>query len=170
MVGPRRRITELVSKPASGEAPPLYAARFDQVSYNYTIDLGVPHFADVKYAFSNPLLTQNPLGPKPRDRALAKEITTYWVSFITALDPNTNKLEGSPHWPTVDPADPKDMRFTNRADGTKTHVESDTWRKEGIDTLMDIRYQGVKAGWDKRRSAAEVPELFREDVFERSEL
>lgn len=168
MIGPRRRIAQTVASPASGQAPNLWASRFDQVGWNLTIDGGVGHFFDIRYCFSNPLYTINSLGPKPRDKALAKEMTTYWVSFVVDLDPNTHKLDSSPHWPKYDAKDPKNIRLTNRADGTKTLIESDTWRKDPINTLMDLRYEGVKAGQDKRRRSANA--VWQEDVFERSEL
>ncbi|CAO1616731.1 unnamed protein product [Sympodiomycopsis kandeliae] len=134
MVGPRRRVSELVSAKAD-----VYAARFDQVPYKGDISVGVGHFYDMASTFSNPLDTQNALGPNSRRTALAKEMTTYWVSFVATGSPNAHKMSSSPSWPKYDTSSPKDLRLTNRVHGVKTQVEEDTWRKEGIKLLMDFR-------------------------------
>ncbi|KZO91916.1 alpha/beta-hydrolase [Calocera viscosa TUFC12733] len=126
MVGPRR----LFAQQASYYAP-VYSYRFNQVPIYYTMETGVTHFSEVAYVFSNPQMTQNPLGNRPRDLTLANLMTSMWVSFAHNLDPNNNFVSGSPVWPSY--ADgPKNMVFQLTGLGASSYVEDDTFRSDGI--------------------------------------
>ena len=64
------------------------ATRYDR--YNSScVDLN-PH-QEVAYVYSVPTATRNTLGNRPMDLALAKLMTSSWVSFIHDLDPNENQ-------------------------------------------------------------------------------
>ncbi|KZT55557.1 carboxylesterase family protein [Calocera cornea HHB12733] len=126
MVGPRRFLAQMASYYA-----PVYSYRFNQLPINYTMESGVGHFSEVCYVFSNPQMTQNPLGNRPRDITLANLMTSMWVSFAHGLDPNNNFVAGAPYWPSY--ADgPKNMVFQLTGLGASSFVEDDTWRSEGI--------------------------------------
>ncbi|KAL8278026.1 hypothetical protein RQP46_009658 [Phenoliferia psychrophenolica] len=122
MVGPRR----LMAQSAAVKAD-VFSYRFNQVTQNMSMEIGVTHFQEVAYVFSNPLPTQNPLGNRPSDLELAELMTSYWISFIHSLNPNDSGVPNAPYWPNY--ADqPKNMVF-NRLE---SYAEDDDFRSDGI--------------------------------------
>ncbi|KAK4701275.1 hypothetical protein P7C70_g4958, partial [Phenoliferia sp. Uapishka_3] len=82
---------------------------------------------EVVYVLSNPLPTQNPLGTRPSDRALAKLMTSHWISFIHDLDPNYTGLNLTVRWPNY-ASEATNMVFERHG----SYIEPDNFREEGI--------------------------------------
>ncbi|GAA5939261.1 uncharacterized protein JCM15063_004469 [Sporobolomyces koalae] len=131
MIAPRRYLAENAAK-----FSPVYSYRFDTVPQNATIDIGITHFQEVAYVFSNPLKTQNPLGTRPGDAELAKLMTSQWVSFIHDLNPNNNGVDNSIEWPNYQE---RPENFVFRRNGS--FVESDDFRKEQISYINSLGSQ-----------------------------
>ncbi|KAJ1562583.1 hypothetical protein HK405_010404 [Cladochytrium tenue] len=142
MVGPRREASRLMSgvtRTATGRKANVYAGRFDQLAAGLPITVGATHFQEVAYVFRNPVASQNPLGTNSRDLALSEVMNAYWVSFIATQDPSTLRISGSPKWPEYGSSGKTILSLTNKASGVSTFQEKDTWREDGIQTLMDAR-------------------------------
>ncbi|GAA5837771.1 hypothetical protein JCM3766R1_000579 [Sporobolomyces carnicolor] len=131
MIAPRRYLAENVAKFA-----PVYSYRFDTVPQNASIDIGITHFQEVAYVFSNPLPTQNPLSTRPGDAELAKLMTSQWVSFINDLSPNNNQVNGSIEWPNYQDSP---TNFVFRRNGS--WIEPDTFRQDAISYINSLGYQ-----------------------------
>lgn len=102
-VGPRRQAAELLAKYSNAS---VYSSQFWQVLWKSLISTGAQHFQEVCYVFRNALDSQNPLGPKEKDRRLAEEMSSYWISFVASGDPNSAREQGklergekAPQWP-----------------------------------------------------------------------
>ncbi|KAF6812061.1 carboxylesterase [Colletotrichum sojae] len=139
MVSGRRKMAELYA--GTGADQPVYSYRFDQRLWSRTELEGVQHFDNVAFSFQN---ISGLLGPSPAYGShvkLARAIGEAYVRFVNRLDPNPaaagNGTNGTtsggllPRWPRYDLADPKNMVLN----ATKSFVEDDTWRKEGIDYI-----------------------------------
>ncbi|GAA6061459.1 hypothetical protein JCM10212_005662 [Sporobolomyces blumeae] len=131
MIAPRRYLSESMAKYS-----PVYSYRFDTVPQNATIDIGITHFQEVAYVFSNPLPTQNPLGTRPGDAELAQLMTSQWVSFIHDQTPNNNQVNGSVSWPNYQDS-PSNYVF--RRNGS--FVEADDFRKEQIAYINTLGWE-----------------------------
>ncbi|GJD05333.1 carboxylic ester hydrolase [Colletotrichum higginsianum] len=145
MISGRRKMCELYARP--DVAQPVYSYRFDQLLWNRTELEGVRHFDNVAFSFQN---ISGLLGPSPQydDHArLARAIGQAYVRFVYELDPNSQAGGGGggggngtlytngtgllPYWPEYDVTAPKNMVLK----ASKSFVEDDTWRKEGIDFI-----------------------------------
>ena len=142
MIAPRRQVAQVIS---NGTAP-VYAAQFSQSTYRLPISAGTPHYVEVASVFYNPLLTQNPLGSKPRDVALANEMNAYWRSFVVHQDPNIGRLQGAAEWPAYNMAkDGQDQQqpiFLDLIKSVKwgnSTARPDDFRQEGIRLINEIR-------------------------------
>ncbi|KAF5392122.1 hypothetical protein D9757_003310 [Collybiopsis confluens] len=105
----------------------VFTYRFNQIPDNTTIEVGVQHFQEVAYVFSNPLPTQNPLSQRSGDVELANQMTSYWISFVVNQNPNHSDVDGAVTWPDYR-SGPKNIVF-NRHGNT---VEDDNYRAAGI--------------------------------------
>jgi carboxylesterase type B len=76
-----------------------------------------------------------PLGPRASDLRLSLHMTGAWASFVYNHDPNHSNSPIT--WPDYR-VGKQNMVFV--ADGE--HVESDTYRHEGIKLLTEQRIQG----------------------------
>lgn len=131
MISGRRRMCELYT--AAGQ--PVFSYRFDSRLWNKTAETGVQHFDNVAFSFQN---ISGLLGPSPQygeKMQLARAVGKSYIRFVNNLDPNPPKscAENSslPYWPRYDQIRPQNMVFN----ATKSFVEPDTFRKEGIDFL-----------------------------------
>jgi para-nitrobenzyl esterase len=71
--------------------------------------LGAYHSAEIAYAFHNLGITNRP--GEDADRKLADVMSSYWVNFATAGDPNG---KGLPAWPVYDVQSERAMGLGNR--------------------------------------------------------
>ncbi|PQE26620.1 Carboxylesterase protein [Rutstroemia sp. NJR-2017a BVV2] len=101
-----------------------------------------PPVVNVVFSFQN---ISGALGPLPKYNnylSLSRAIGRSYISFVNHLDPNTlmgNITVGNttvPTWPKYELGAPKNVVWNSNM----SWVESDTWRKEGIDF---INYGGV---------------------------
>ena len=95
---------------------PAYVYRFSYVpaSMREQWRNGVPHGAEVPYAFATLGASQGPLPtptPTPEDQAVARMVNTYWANFAKTGDPNG---PGLPKWPRYDPEQERDPRVPAR--------------------------------------------------------
>lgn len=66
---------------------------------------------------------------------LSSMMTSMWASFIHDLDPNPGTVNSSVHWDAYGKNSPVDLFFNAN---TTSHMEADTWRKEGIDYINSV--------------------------------
>ncbi|KAI1117035.1 lipase [Nemania sp. NC0429] len=134
MISGRRRMAELYA----GAGLPVYSYRFDQRPWNGAEWDGVKHFANVAFSFQN---ISGLLGPSPEydgHARLSRAIGRAYVGFVNHLDPNEAGSASSssssrlPRWPAYRLARPTNMVLN----ATRSWVEPDTWRKEGIAFMM----------------------------------
>lgn len=107
-----------------------------------------PGIDRMAYVYRNSLFTQNALGDKARDLALAEEMTTYWISHVASGNPNAHKMADAPVWPNYGHAQ-EDLVLTNKASGKKSHAEKDDYRSAGVQLILDLR-AGTWKGDEKR--------------------
>ncbi|KAH8152546.1 uncharacterized protein LAJ45_03386 [Morchella importuna] len=126
MDAPRRLLAETYS--AKGVDQKVYSYRFDSPLQNTTSKVGVGHFSDIPYVFSN---TDNKiitaLGDDPSHVKLGHLMARMWASFVTDLDPNGHGVDGIAKWPDYRKG-PNNFVFRNDT----SYVEADTYRKEGM--------------------------------------
>lgn len=117
-----------------------YAYRFNADQAGLAPELAISHFKEVSFVLRNiagvgyqPEI--RPFEGKPqRYIDLAYFMCSSWVSFVHGLDPNgwAGRSKSIEKWTRYDVNDPKDFVFEANV---TSHVEKDTWRKEGIDLI-----------------------------------
>jgi carboxylesterase type B len=117
-----------------------YAYRFNADQAGFAPELAVSHFKEIGFVFRNiegvgfrPDV--KPFEGKPqRYIDLAKFMSSTWASFVYDLDPNgwKGRTKDVKKWPKYSVKDPKDFVFEANV---TSHIESDTWRREGIDFI-----------------------------------
>ncbi|WDK18896.1 carboxylesterase [Colletotrichum graminicola] len=122
---------------------PSFAYRFDIRPNGFPEFIGSTHFTEVSFVFDNVNgigYATNPFGGNDttyttKAVAMAKTISTAWVNFFVSLDPNG--APGLGEWPVYDAKNEagvgSDVVFG--IDGP--FVETDDWRKEGMDWMME---------------------------------
>jgi para-nitrobenzyl esterase len=100
------------------QGAPAYVYRFSYVpaAMQEQWRSGVPHGAEVPYAFATLGVSMGPFPappPTPEDEAVARAVNTYWANFARTGDPNR---EGLPKWPLYDPSKDEILEF--RPDGS----------------------------------------------------
>ncbi len=92
----------------TGEAP-VYRYRLDLVPPTdkyHPAGSGAFHSDDIEYVFGT-LDSRQQATWRPVDRAVSKQIQTYWTNFAKTGDPNGKELDGKglPKWPAYDAKD-----------------------------------------------------------------
>lgn len=126
---------------------PAYSYRFDTVPAGIPWYTGVTHFQEVAFVFDNTMGlgydaahgTINPFANKTTSYTdLAKLMSSSWASFIHDGNPNgyQGRYEQAEPWPVYNLDSPQNMVWdVNRTE--LGYVEPDTWRKEGIQFILD---------------------------------
>jgi para-nitrobenzyl esterase len=97
---------------------PAYVYRFSYVpvALKEQWKNGVPHGAEVPYAFATRGASMGPFptpAATPEDQAVARMVNTYWANFAKTGDPNG---PGLPKWPLYSPSKDEILEF--RPDGS----------------------------------------------------
>jgi cholinesterase len=129
----------------SEASTPAYCYRFNVHSADVPLLSGVTHFEEVSFVFHNiaglGYHYGKPFAGVPQSYIdLSTMMTSMWASFIHDLDPNTGVVNKSVHWDAYGKNKPVDLLLNAN---TTSHMEADTWRKEGIDYLIS----NAKAFW-----------------------
>lgn len=119
---------------------PAYCYRFNVRSADVPPLSGVTHFEEVSFVFHNlagiGYHYGKPFAGVPQSYIdLSSMMTSMWASFIHDLDPNPGVVDGSVHWDSYSTSDPVDLCFNAN---TTSHMEADTWRKDGIDYINSV--------------------------------
>lgn len=106
-----------------------------------TVQSGSGHFQEVAFVFDNTNgigYATNPFANKPESfKALAKTMSRAWANFFVSLDPNGSSGVEGLSWPAYD------IRYGGGVgqgivfDETKSYVEMDSWRAEGINWYIE---------------------------------
>ncbi|KAF5963304.1 triacylglycerol lipase II precursor [Fusarium coicis] len=140
----RRRANEAWAK----LGVPSYVYRFNIMPNGHRPQGGVGHFQEVAFVFHNingDGYDTNPFrgsGSYPTDaKAMSKTVSTAWINFINALDPNGDsglELFNGNKWPIYEPSHgPNGKVVVFNINGT--HVEMDNWRAEGVSHDLTIQ-------------------------------
>lgn len=119
---------------------PAYCYRFNVHSADVPLIVGVTHFEEVSFVFHN-IAGQGyhygkPFAGVPQSYIdLSTMMTSMWASFIHGLDPNPGVVNKSVHWDAYSNSKPVDLLFNAN---TTSHMEADTWRKDGIDYINSV--------------------------------
>lgn len=123
---------------------PAYCYRFNAIPAGILPTIGVTHFQEVSFVFLNLLgvgyepVAVPPFANKTQSyRDLSRLMSSSWASFVSDLDPNSWRESGAWNgteelWPQYDAANPQDFVFDANV---TSHVEADTYRKEGMDLI-----------------------------------
>ncbi|KAM0244371.1 hypothetical protein ACHAP5_006278 [Fusarium lateritium] len=125
---------------------PSYVYRFNISPNGQPPHAGVAHFQEVAFVFYNihgigyPINPFGGEGTYPADaKVMAKTISTAWVNFFTALNPNGDSgslLFSGREWPVYELSDGSDGKgVVFNINGT--HVEIDNWRSGGMDWMAE---------------------------------
>ncbi|KAM3083576.1 hypothetical protein ACMFMG_004223 [Clarireedia jacksonii] len=117
---------------------PSYSYRFDVLVNGIPNYIGATHFQEVSYVFDNTRgegYAVNPFGGNTTagEFELAREISGRWVAFVTGLKPD---FEGKATWPEYKIGEEgvgENIVFQKNG----SSVETDSWRKEGIQWIND---------------------------------
>lgn len=123
---------------------PSWSYRFDTVLPRILGFFGAPHFQEVAFVFYNTRgdgYAQNPFANNTEAlTALAKTMSTAWVSFVTGQDPNHPRglgLPGGETWPVYNASAGggvgEGIVWTDKG----SYVEMDSWRAEGLNYFSE---------------------------------
>lgn len=143
MIGNRRGACEAWA--ANGV--PAYSYRFNTIPAGLTWETGVTHFQEVAFVFDNihglgynaEHNSVNPFQDKPKSYIeLAKLMSSSWASFIYDLDPNgfNGRHTSAAAWPVYSVDNPQNIVWDANVTSL-AFTEPDTWRKEGIQWILD---------------------------------
>jgi para-nitrobenzyl esterase len=121
---------------------PAYVYRFSYVpaAMREQWKNGVPHGAEVPYAFATLGASMGPFStppPTPEDQSVARTVNTYWANFAKTGDPNG---QGLPKWPPYSSGKDEILEF--RPDGSG--VGGPDPRKARLD-VTEHAAKGVKS-------------------------
>ncbi|OQE38381.1 hypothetical protein PENCOP_c008G00547 [Penicillium coprophilum] len=117
---------------------PAYCYRFDVRSADVPPLSGVTHFEEVSFVFHNiaglGYHDGKPFAGVPQSYIdLSSMMTGMWASFIHDLDPNLGAVKAPVYWDSYSKNKPVDLCLD-----TTSHMEADTWRKDGIDYINSV--------------------------------
>ena len=118
---------------------PAYCYRFDVRNTDVGYLAGVTHFEEVSFVFNN-LAGRGYHYGKPFDNVpqsfidLSYLMAGMWASFIHDQNPNFDNKQNV-HWDVYQTGDPVDIVFDANI---TSHMEPDTWRKDGIAYINKI--------------------------------
>ena len=119
---------------------PAYCYRFNVHSADVPLIVGATHYEEVAFVFHN-IAGQGyhygkPFAGVPLSYIdLSIMMTSMWASFIHDLNPNPGVVNRSIHWEAYGKDNPVDLLLDAN---TTSHMEADTWRKEGIDYINSV--------------------------------
>lgn len=124
-----------------------YCYRFNTIPAGVPWTIGVTHFQEVAFVFDNTAglgynaahSSVDPFAGKPDSYfALAELMSKSWASFIYDLDPNgySGRPAATLAWPVYALDAPQDFVWDANV-STLAYPESDTFRKEGIQWILD---------------------------------
>ena len=124
---------------------PAYCYRFNTRNTDVSYLSGATHFEEVSFVFRNfaglGYHYGKPFVDVPKSYfELSNLVASMWASFIHDLDPNSGISDASVHWDSYKEGKPVDIVFDANA---TSHMEPDTWRKDGIDYINSV----AKAYW-----------------------
>ncbi|KAK7712411.1 hypothetical protein SLS64_004795 [Diaporthe eres] len=108
---------------------PGWAYLFNVLPAGVSDAVGVTHFLEVAYVFSN----IGAAAPQ-KHTMVANLMSRYWAGFIADLDPNSGNV--GPNWPTYSLAEPQLMAFDVNMTSLATPI-ADTYRAEQIQYIND---------------------------------
>lgn len=119
---------------------PAYCYRFNVHSADVPLLSGATHFEEVAFVFHNiaglGYHYGKPFNGVPQSYIdLSSMMTTMWASFIHDLDPNPGVVKTPVHWDSYSTNKPVDLCLDAN---TTSHMEADTWRKDGIDYINSV--------------------------------
>lgn len=125
--------TRLFARLVSQKAP-VYKYRFNATdptksARDYS---GAAHLLELNYVWNNPALRATSADADKLVRIMSRR----WVSFIVSQNPNGHGLNDLPYWNTYQSA-PEGENTVFQLDST--YREKDSWRKNGIDTIITAR-------------------------------
>jgi carboxylesterase type B len=123
-IAPARMIAQTLTK----DGVPTYRYRFNHLPQgSLNSPRGISTGVEQAFIFSN-LNSDN-----PRDQNMGYQISAAWISFVHDLDPNgASAYTGLPTWPEYGD-DANSIVFN----GYGSHIESDDYRSEGIEYIID---------------------------------
>lgn len=135
MIGPRRAFAQAMSK-----SKDVFSYRFNQPPFHFPITVGATHFSEVAYVFNDrnnntAIFSNQPLGPRPLDAALALLMSSMWISFVHDQTPNNNLVPKAPIWPAYGASGGQHIVFQGFGKGS--FVEKDDFRQEGIEFINE---------------------------------
>jgi carboxylesterase type B len=134
MVAGRRKVAQVWSAAKQS----VWSMRFDTPAWDAKPSDGSKHGVEVVFSFQNMTGKLGPLPAFKKHQDLSKAIGKAYVNFVNRFDPNPpagNEGASStlPQWPRY-----LDKAVNMVLNANNTHVESDDWRKEGIDFINSI--------------------------------
>lgn len=130
MIAQRRKVCEVFT--SAGQD--VYSYRFDTPAWNAKPTDGIPHFVNVAFSFQNISGNLGALPEYQSYRDLSLDIGKAYVNFVYDHNPNGNSTGGLPSWPKYSLQKPTNMVLNSNG----SFVESDTWRKDGINFINSI--------------------------------
>ncbi|KAI5795806.1 carotenoid ester lipase-like protein precursor [Geopyxis carbonaria] len=141
MEAPRRQLAQAAVAGGTarggekGAKARVYSYRFDAPLVNATSRVGVGHFQDIPFVFSNPEKTLTPLGDDPGDLELGHLMARMWTSFAATGDPNAHGLAGVGRWPRYGEGGARNFVFRR---GGESYVESDDYRVAEMAAIGEV--------------------------------
>lgn len=80
------------------------------------------HASELPFVFGNDVPSLNATFT-PKEQVLTEQMQAYWASFIKHMDPNVDRISGSPQWPVWDEVHQSVLRLDTPAPTVTNHSE-----------------------------------------------